>query len=80
MYLSFLVDTRFQLQAEFLDIFRSISILDEIEGEEVGVLCVLKTEKRKSVSTKQAHFHIFLLEILLTEKQKKPQTLLQTEY
>lgn len=42
MSLSFLVDTRFQLQAKFLDIFWSISILDEVEGEEVGVLCVLK--------------------------------------
>lgn len=43
--LSFLVDTRLQLQAKFLDIFRSLSILDEVEGEEVGVFCVLKTEK-----------------------------------
>lgn len=42
VYLSFLVDTRFQLQAKFLDIFWSVSILDEVEGEEVSVLCVLK--------------------------------------
>lgn len=43
--LSFLVDTRFQLQPKFLDIFWSIFVLDEVEGEEVGVLCVLKKDQ-----------------------------------
>lgn len=47
VYLSFLVDTRFQLQAKFLDIFWSVPILHEVEGEEVGVLCVLKKEENK---------------------------------
>lgn len=47
-YLSFFVETRFQLQSKFLDIFWSIPILHKIEGEEVGVLSVLKIKGKKS--------------------------------
>lgn len=74
VYLSFLVDTRFQLQAIFLDIFWSVSVLDEVEGEEVGVLCVLKRwgEREWGESQCVRNTDTFWSLIVLTSFHKKP--------